>query len=111
MKAPPYILRCIAIFFILIFSQKSGAGLYFHNLFHGNNIANEHPVKQSDKSKEFSYSCTCLDDLLMPFDGSEQPEYSSPVLMQIVPELIFEDRIPFNTSTFSFLRGPPAFKA
>ena len=111
MKARPFISRCTAILFILVFSQKSGAGLFFHNLLHTGNSARELPAKQHDNSKELSYACTCIDDFLVPFDGSEEPVYSPPVSNRIVPETFFEDRIPFYTSILSSPRGPPACKA
>ena len=108
MRTRPFISRCIAILFILVFSQKSGAGLFLHNLLHTGNTTSQVPEKQHDNSKELSYSCTCLDDFLMPFDGSEEPVYSPPLTNSIVPTTFFEARIPFITSILSSPRGPPA---
>ncbi|HMK24464.1 MAG TPA: hypothetical protein VK483_00440 [Chitinophagaceae bacterium] len=110
MRARPFILRCTAILFILVFSQKSGAGLFLHNLLHTGNTTSQVP-EQHNNSKELSYSCTCLDDFLMPFDGSEETVYSPPVTNSIVLDIFFETRIPFITSILSSPRGPPASKA
>jgi hypothetical protein len=110
MRARPFILRCTAILFILVFSQKSGAGLFLHNLLHTGNTS-QIPEKQHENSKELSYSCTCLDDFLMPFDGSEETVYFPPVTTSIVLDTFFEVRIPFIISVLSSPRGPPASKA
>ena len=109
LKARPFILRCATILLILVFSQKSGAGLFFHNLFHTGNSAKEAPGKQHDNSKELSYVCTCIDDFLMPFDGTDAPVFTEPVLAFAIPHSFFKDNIPFHTRIFSSLRGPPAF--
>jgi hypothetical protein len=110
MRARPFILRCATILLILVFSQKSGAGLFFHNLLHASN-SKQISGKQHDNSNELSYVCTCIDDFLMPFDGSEEQVYSPPVSNWIVPDSFFEARIPFTTSILSSPRGPPAGKA
>lgn len=110
MKARPFILRCTAILFILVISQKSGAGLFLHNLLHTGNTAKELPVKQDDKNKELSYSCTCIDDFLMPFAGTEAPVFSSLFSIQITRNTFFEDHIPFYSATHLSLRGPPTCK-
>jgi hypothetical protein len=110
MRSRPFILRCAAFLLILVFSQKAGAGLFVHNLLHSGNTAKEFPVKQHDNSKELSYSCTCIDDFLLPFNGNEEQVYFPPVSNPKVPDTIFEDRIPFHASILFFLRGPPARK-
>jgi hypothetical protein len=92
---------------ILVFSQKSGTGLLIHNLLHKQAYTG-HQEKEGQSSKELGYSCTCIDDFMMPFDGSEETVYSPLVSIQIVPNIFFEDRIPFSTRTLSTLRGPPA---
>jgi hypothetical protein len=111
MRSRPFILRCAAFLLILVFSQKAGAGLFLHNLFHSTVSSNQVPGQEHEKSTGFSYNCTCIDDFLMPFDGSEEPVYSTPVTNRIAPDTFFEDRIPFHTSIISYLRGPPAGKA
>ena len=108
MKSRPFILRCAAFLLILVFSQKAGAGLFLHNLFHSTTADNKVPEQDNEKNTGFSYNCTCIDDFLMPFDGSEEIVYSAPVSNWIAPDTFFEDRIPFYTSILSSPRGPPA---
>jgi hypothetical protein len=111
MKTRPFIVRAAAVLFILVFSQKSGAGLFLHNFLHTKHTAKGIPDKQHDNSKELGYSCTCMDDFLVPFDGSEELVYSPPLTIHIIPETFFQNRIPFYSSFISYLRGPPACKA
>jgi hypothetical protein len=92
---------------ILVFSQKSGTGLLLHNLLHTQHNIDEHPTKEDQKSRDLGYTCTCIDDFFMPFAGSEEPVYSPPVSIQIIPNIFFEDRIPFTASIHTTLRGPP----
>ena len=111
MRSRPFILRCAAFLLILVFSQKAGAGLFLHNLLHSTTASNKFPGQENEKSTGLSYNCTCIDDFMMPFDGSEEPVYSPPVTNPIAPDTFFENRIPFYTSIASYLRGPPAGKA
>jgi hypothetical protein len=107
MRSRPFILRCVAFLLILVFSQKAGAGLFLHNLFH-NTTANSKTQEQgNEKGKDFSYNCTCIDDFLMPFAEAEKVVYAQPPLIPATPFTFFEDNIPFHTPIFSCLRGPP----
>jgi hypothetical protein len=103
----PAILRFIAILLILVFSQKSGTGLFLHNLLHTKNIIAEHPVKEDQKSKDLGYSCTCIDDFFMPFDEAAETVCPQPVLYPDTPLQFLEESVPFHTTIFSSLRGPP----
>jgi hypothetical protein len=89
---------------MLIFIQKAGAGLFYHNLFHTNN-ATQSPA---DHEKGTVYSCTCIDDFLVPFEESAQPALVTPVTHCIILSDPFKENIPFYSSTLSSLRGPPA---
>ncbi len=109
MKGNLFILRCAAFLLILVFSQKTGTGLFLHELLHSNTAGNKIPGQENEKEKELSYNCSCIDDFLMPFDETGEPGYSQPVLAFTIPVTFFEDHIPFHTPVFSPLRGPPAF--
>lgn len=97
-----FILRCAAILLILVFSQKSGAGLFVHNLFHSSN------EKKEEKGTDISYACFCIDDFLMPFaeaDGFKDP---GPAIYPIIHNSAFEYHIPFHKTIYTFFRGPPS---
>lgn len=103
MKGRSFLLRSAAFFLMLIFFQKAGAGLFYHNLFHDTS-ANGSP---SDPDKSIGLSCACIDDFLAPFEGTEQIQVSTPPVIFTHIASIFEDRLPFSTLVFSSLRGPP----
>lgn len=108
MQKKPIIVRIIAIFLVLIFSQKLGAGLFIHSLLHTGNTAGEFPLKQSEKNKHLGYACTCIDDFLMPYAEAEDPVCVQPAFNFVIPFTFYKEHIPFHTSIFSSLRGPPA---
>ncbi len=108
MRNSPFILRCTAFFLLVVFSQKAGAGLLLHNLFHDNISTDTHSQEHKDQ-KEVAYNCSCVDDLSMPFTGTEETVFSLPVLAFSVPTTFFDESIPFHPSILSLLRGPPAF--
>lgn len=105
MKARSFILRVAAFFLILVFSQKAGAGLFYHDLFHKISTT-ELPAGHQ---KEVSYNCTCIDDFLMPFTGSDELVFTTPVSNYSITNDFFEDRLAFQTLIQSSLRGPPAY--
>lgn len=107
MKGRSFTLRCAAFLLILVFSQKAGAGLFLHNLLHTPSANNKAPQQENEKGKDFRYNCTCIDDFLMPFNEEEEPVYFNPVLNFTIPVIFYKELIPFRTSIFSSLRGPP----
>jgi hypothetical protein len=108
MRSCPFILRCSAFLLIVVFSQKTGAGLIFHNLLHTSNTTNESPANQSENGIGFSYACSCVDDFLTPFVEAEEPAGTQLISDPLIPVVSFEDQIPFSTTIYSPLRGPPA---
>lgn len=103
MKGRSFILRCAAFFLLLVFSQKAGAGLLLHNLFHSRAATEE----EKGKANETGYNCTCIDDFLMPFDEAGQPVYNHPVSNHSISLTFFKAHIPFIIPVLSLLRGPP----
>ena len=105
MKARSFILRFSAFFLILIFSQKAGAGLFYHDLFHKISSA-ELPAGHE---KEISYNCTCIDDFLMPFAETVTASNAAHVSKYIITIEIYKSLLPFQPSIHSSLRGPPEY--
>ena len=108
MRRRSFIICCIAVFLTLIFSLKAGAGLFIHDLLHSNAVNNKYPPEESKKDKEVKYSCTCIDDFLMPFTTIDVPVYSMPDLAYTTRPLFFEENIPLTNLVRLLLRGPPA---
>jgi len=107
MRARPFILRCIAFFMLLIFAQKSWAGLFLHNELHSN-TENKYPGKQEGQGSGLSFNCTCVDDFLMPLDKTAIPVYFQPPLIPTVRAISFKDELLYTLLLFSSLRGPPS---
>jgi hypothetical protein len=103
-----FILRFTAFLLLLVFSQKAGAGFLLHNLFHSNTATNKNSSQGHEESKDANYSCTCVDDLLMPFTEAEVPVYSSPLVNFATPLTFLKEDILFYSLVRSLLRGPPA---
>ncbi|MDZ4793330.1 MAG: hypothetical protein SGI83_03545 [Bacteroidota bacterium] len=105
MKGRSFLLRCAAFFLLLVFSQKAGAGLLLHNLFHTTETT------EQTKANETRYSCTCIDDFMMPFDEAAETVYSHSVSHHTITLTFFKAYLPFITPVLSLLRGPPAIIA
>lgn len=107
MKVRAGILRFAAFLLILVFMQKTGAGLFLHNLLHTQSIAGKAQVPD-EKGKEISYACSCLDDLQVPFlpSGIEIP---SPLpLVHVAAVAYYNFELPLAEAVHTSLRGPPA---
>jgi hypothetical protein len=107
MRGRSFILRCSAFFLLVIFSQKAGTGLLLHNLLHAKQ-ATEHSTTPSTGKQEIGLACNCIDDFLMPFESTEVPVVSSPVLQHESPVAFVAVNIPFRDPVLSSLRGPPS---
>ena len=110
MRNRPFILRCTAFFLLLVFSQKAGAGFFLHNFFHTNIAAKNNSYPEHEERKSANYSCTCVDDLLMPFIEAEVPAYSLLLFSFTTPLTFFKEDISFYSLIRSSLRGPPAIQ-
>jgi len=106
MRTRPFILRCAAFLLILVFAEKTGAGLFVHNLLHCSSSNNNIPGHE--KGQDIRINCNCVDDFLIPFAEAEVSVIPQPALTLLIPFTIFEDNISFHTAVFSSLRGPPA---
>jgi hypothetical protein len=94
---------------LLVFFQQTGAGLFIHNLLHDKTTTDQSPVKKSESTKEISFSCSCVDNFLMPFAETDQPVVSQTSSVHSKPVNGFTEQ-PYHVSLiFSSLRGPPVF--
>lgn len=93
---------------MLVFSQKTGAGLFLHNLLHTDTAAQSGSSRPDEKGREFSYACSCIDDFMMPMATSDQPELVAPVAAPVSRVIVYRESIPFVSLSYSSLRGPPA---
>lgn len=98
MKSNRHIVKVLAVVFILLFSQKIGAGLFLHSWLHVN-----------DNKENITYSCTCIDDFLTPFDETPETVISQPVSVFNSAYQFYNSDVVSFAQTFAALRGPPVF--
>lgn len=108
MQVRSFIVRCAAFLLLLVFTQKSGAGLLLHNALHTTQATDEAKGKPAD-SKEISFSCNCIDDFLMPFAEPDEPVVAMVFESYETPVFFFDSAIPFRESVHASLRGPPSY--
>ena len=108
MRPDRKIQNILAIFFLLMLGQKTGAGLALHNIFHTKNY-NQTPANSDGTTS--NYSCNCIDDFTMPFAETEA------VNIPLAPVSYFEFISFYNVTEsytsdlFNSLRAPPAVQA
>ena len=106
MRLRPVILQCTAIFLMMVFVQKSGAGLFLHNFLHTGSVNEDAP--DTEDTKTVNYACTCVDDFLMPFDETNEVCQVHPFPSVFIAPVFPENNFVFYISVFSPLRGPPS---
>lgn len=91
---------------LLVFFQQVGAGLYVHNLVHNGKARHE---QHSDKGREISFTCSCVDNFLAPCVGTENPELAPSPAVYSSFTAFYIANPGFTTPVYSSLRGPPVF--
>jgi hypothetical protein len=107
MRANRHIVKVMALVILLVFTQKIGLGLYFHNLAHPT-TAHASTTDGPISEKASNINCSCIDDFLLPFT-EPSAEITIPVNTPEVPFISFyQTYIPQDSHFFHSLRGPPA---
>jgi hypothetical protein len=106
MQVRSFILRCAALIVMLVFLQKTGAGLLLHNVFHKQTSTES--ASHSDNNQGIGFACNCIDDFLMPFIDDDEPAVADIAAKHIVATPYYHDHVPFQAVAISSLRGPPS---
>ena len=106
MQVRSFILRCAALIVMLVFLQKTGAGLLLHNVFHKQTSTES--ASHSDNSQGVGFACNCIDDFLVPFIDGEETIIADIAATHIVVTPYYRDNVPFQAVAISSLRGPPS---
>jgi hypothetical protein len=106
MRYRAILLRWAAFLLILVFSQKSGAGLFLHNFLHSGSFAEEAPDNKATQA--VNYGCTCIDDFLTPIEGTLVLSFDNPRPVILINSSFVKDITPFAILDLPALRGPPA---
>ena len=109
MRSRPVITRIVALLLIVVFSQKSGAGLFLHNLLHTSAGAAAAAKPGDVMTHQVTYACSCIDDLMMPFEEAA-PALQSEIHVVYAPvATTLIEEVSLFSVTGTFLRGPPAY--
>ena len=105
MKPNHFITKFIALLCLVVLSQKMGAGLYLHNLFHNKDFKQSSAALQDNKSVRFA--CNCIDDFTMPF--METDEVGLPAIASSYFDHVsfYKESVSFSFHFFNSLRAPP----
>jgi hypothetical protein len=100
--------KITAIFLILVFTQKSGLGLYLHNWLHQNkNPSISYSARQAFNTVQLK--CNCIDDALRPLKTAINVfEIKTPEKKLFSFHNEHSSSLSPFTKLFQPLRGPPA---
>jgi len=104
MKSNRFIQKVLAIVLLLVFGQKTGAELYFHNWLHTSNY--QQALPQAPSGNVVSYSCNCFDDFAMPFAEPTAEITSSVIRPHQVYFSTFIQPHSFSFLFFNSLKAP-----
>jgi hypothetical protein len=96
--------KIIAIFLLLVFTQKLGLRLWMHHWFHESRVARSHSDPSSEK---LQLECNCFDDAMMPLVESEVFTVQAPATTYITLTTAPLTPIPARDEVYYSLKGPP----
>ena len=98
-------LKIIAIFLLLVFSQKLGLRLWMHHWFHE---AKALQISHLPFGEKIQLGCDCFDDAMMPL--TESPVITVVIPLQTSMVLVAGYHPPYSAAErlFYSLKGPPA---
>lgn len=97
--------RIIALLLLFVFMQKTGAGLFLHNMLHAS--SEERALPDEDKTG-VSYACSCIDDFLVPFEEAKEPAIVHPLIVHPPSVAFYVATTSHKVDESLYLRGPPA---
>ena len=106
MELRQLILKFSVFLLLLILLQKTGVGLLLHNSKHSNVDRKEIPG-ENKKENAVNYTCSCLDEFLTPFTGTQLALFADVVMSPSILTIAYKKTILPGLSVYSLLRGPP----
>ncbi|MBS1620527.1 MAG: hypothetical protein JST10_02380 [Bacteroidetes bacterium] len=107
MSSNRFSIKCFAVLFLILFSQKVAIGMYLHFWLH--TTTPEKTLLVADKSKSLNVNCHCINQFFMPCaDDNAVYEITHVANYSVVG--IF-DLHTYSSLSFCFqsLRAPPAY--
>jgi hypothetical protein len=96
--------KVIALFLLLIFSERGSLRLWMHHWFHESKIASA----SSPDSQNLQLACDCFSEALMPFQESTVFTISVPLQKSIELGDAPQSPAPDTEEVYYSLKGPPA---
>jgi hypothetical protein len=97
--------KIIAVFLLLVFSQKGGLRLWMHHWFHESKTGQS---CSAPASQNLQLKCDCFDDAMMPLLESPLFIVPAPVTRYTTLTVAYQSLIPTAEDIFYSLKGPPA---
>ena len=97
--------KIIAVFLLLVFSQKAGLRLWMHHWFHESKTGQS---CSAPASQNLQLKCDCFDDAMMPLLESPFFTVPVPVTRYTTLTVAYQSPIPTTEDIFYSLKGPPA---
>ena len=99
------ITKFIAVLFLLMLGQKTGVGIFLHNVLH----TSEHKISSgtTPDTSTINFACNCIDDFSSPFDETVTVSLNSPIIHKAALISFSRQSAPSAFYLFSSLRGPP----
>lgn len=103
------ITNIMALFLMLVFSQKMGMSLYLHNWLHA--VKSHSNTATPVSGQEIKFACGCINDFTVPLTETSFPEITVPFITinRPVAEPVYT--FPAVYKYFHSLRAPPVIAA
>lgn len=106
MQRKTIIRKIAAVLLVFVFMQKTGAGLFLHNVLHAS--SEKISLPDEDSKTGLSYACSCVDDFLLPFEETKEPVVVHPILVHPSSVTFYVATTSYSIDEPLSLRGPPA---
>lgn len=103
------ITKIMALFLMLVFSQKMGMSLYLHNWLHAVKSHTNTDIPVSEQ--EIKFACGCINDFTIPIIETDVPQLTVPFVTINQPVAAPVYTFPAVYKYYHSLRGPPASAA
>src|SRR5580704_561465 len=98
--------KIIAVFLLLVFSQKGGLRLWMHHLLHEARTSSSCPERETGKVQ---LACDCFSDAMLPLLESEMVILPAPRQNAIELAAAPQPLAPATEEVYYSLKGPPDF--
>ena len=99
------ITKFIAVLFLLMLGQKTGVGIFLHNVLHTSEHKNSSGT--TPDTSTINFACNCIDDFSSPFEETITVSLTFPITHKESLITFSPQSAPAAFYLFSSLRAPP----